>query len=389
MGATQPNIFPTPTASPDVVFTTFGPYLSLNYDMKTPYVDLWNVTVERQLSASWVVSAGYVGSHTANILESTPLNNANPAVTVARDVNGNVLPNGTCNPAGAAAAFQTCMTQFVNQRRPIYLANPAVGQYYGALDAYVTDGTQRYNGMLLTIGRRSARGLTVNANYTLSHCFGSPDGSGGGTANLGTGYNDPNNPHFDDGNCVSDRRHVFTLTAGAETPQFERRAARAVASGWRLFGSLRALSAPFLTVTPGSDRALNGQAATQRVNQASDTVYADDSIDPVTGGRRFLLSSGFAQPAFGTFGTLGRNSIEGIGSKSVDISLTRAFHLGGSRMLEFRGEAFNALNWLLWLQPGQAQQNLAPNLALTSATFGQILAAGDPRILQFALKYVF
>ena len=58
-------------------------------------------------------------------------------------------------------------------------------------------------------------------------------------------------------------------------------------------------------------------------------------------------------------------------------------------MLEFRGEAFNALNWLLWLQPGQAQQNLAPNLALTSATFGQILAAGDPRILQFALKYVF
>src|SRR5206468_2447103 len=103
VGATQPNIFPTPTASPDVVFTTFGPYLSLNYDMKTPYVDLWNVTVERQLSASWVVSAGYVGSHTANILESTPLNNANPAVTVARDVNGNVLPNGTCNPAAAAA----------------------------------------------------------------------------------------------------------------------------------------------------------------------------------------------------------------------------------------------------------------------------------------------
>jgi len=389
LGATQPNIFPTPTASPDVVFTTFGPYLSLNYDMKTPYVDLWNITVERQLSTSWVVSAGYVGSHTSNILESTPLNNANPTVTVARDVSGNVLPNGTCNPNGAAAAFQTCMTQFVNQRRPIYLANPAVGQYYGALDAYVTDGTQHYNGMLLTLGRRSARGLTLNANYTLSHCFGSPDGSGGATANLNTGYNDPNNPHFDDGNCTSDRRHVFTLTAGAETPQFEGRAARALGSGWRLFGSFRALSAPFLTVLPGTDRALNGQPGTQRVNQVADNVYADNSIDPVTGGRRFLASSAFAPAAFGTFGTLERNSIAGIGSKSIDISLTRAFRLGGSQIIEVRAEAFNALNWFQWLQPGQTQPTGAPTLPLNSATFGQILAAGDPRILQFALKYVF
>jgi hypothetical protein len=399
VGATQPNIFPTPTASPDVVFTSFGPYLSLNYDLKTPYVDSWNITIERQLATSWVVSAGYIGSHTSNILETTPLNSADPTVTVARDVNGNVLPNGTCNPAGAAAAFQTCMTQFVNQRRPIYLANPAVGQYYGPLDAYVTDGTQHYNGLLLSVGRRSARGLTVNANYTLSHCFGSPDGGGAATANLGTGYNDPNNLHFDDGNCTSDRRHVFVLTAGAEMPQFQGRAVRAVASGWRLFGSFRALSGPFLNITPGSDRALNGQTgappavpSTQRVNQISNDVYADNSIDPITGGRRFLRPSAFAQPALGTLGTMQRNSIEGIGSKNIDLSLTRAFHLPGSQLIEFRAEAFNALNWFQWLQPGQAQASgplAVPNLVLSGSTFGQILAAGDPRILQFAFKYVF
>jgi hypothetical protein len=243
--------------------------------------------------------------------------------------------------------------------------------------------------MLLTIGRRATRGLSVNANYTLSHCFGSPDGSGGGTANLGTGYNDPNNPRFDDGNCTSDRRHVFTLTAGAETPRFEGRAVRTVASGWRLFGSFRALSGPFLTVTPGSDRALNGQAGTQRVNQVADAVYADNSIDPVTGGRRFLLAGAFAQPAFGTFGLMQRNSIEGLGSKNIDLALSRVFRLVGTQGLEFRAEAFNAMNWFQWLQPGQAQPGLAPNLALTSATFGQVLGAGDPRILQFAFKYVF
>jgi hypothetical protein len=121
----------------------------------------------------------------------------------------------------------------------------------------------------------------------------------------------------------------------------------------------------------------------------SDNVFADNSIDPVTGGRRFLLASAFAQPAFGTFGAMQRNSIAGIGSKSIDISLTRAFHLGGSQLLEFRGEAFNALNWFQWLQPGQTQPTGVPTLPLNSATFGQILGAADPRILQFALKYVF
>jgi hypothetical protein len=387
LGSGQTNIFPTPTASPDVVFTLFGPYLSLNYDMKTPHVDLWNVTVERQLAPNWVVSAGYVGSHTSNILESTPLNNPSPSVTVARDLAGNVI--ATCNPA--AANFQTCMTQNQNQRRPFYLANPAQGQYFGNVDGYVTDGTQRYNGMLLSIARRAGRGATVSANYTLSHCSGSPDGFGGGTANLANGYNDPNDPHFDDGNCTSDRRHVFTLTAGVESPRFEGKnaALRTIASGWRLVGSFRALSGPFLTVTPGSDRALNSQAGTQRANQVLDNPYDDNSINPVNGGRKFLNPAAFAQPALGTLGTMARNSIEGVGSKNLDLTLLRVFRLSRSQSIEIRAEAFNAMNWVQWLQPGQTQPGLAPNLALSGATFGQILAAGDPRFLQFGIKYAF
>ena len=381
-GSGQTNIFPTPTASPGVVFTQFGPYLSLNYDMKTPYVDLWNITAERQLSASWVASISYVGSHTSHILETTPLNNANPAVTVARDLNGNILAaNGTC--VVGAANFQTCMTANQNQRRPFYLANSAVGQYYGNVDGFVTDGTQRYNGMLLSLARRATRGMTVSANYTLSHCYGSPDGFGGNTVNLGNGYNDPNNPHFDDGNCTSDRRHVFTLTAGAQTPGFSSAALKAVASGWRLTGSFRALSGPFLTVAPGSDRALNSQTGTQRANQILDDPYGDDSINPANGARRFLNPLAFAQPAFGTLGTMQRNSIEGIGSKNIDLALSRVFGLIGSQRLEVRAEAFNAMNWFQWQNP------TAANLNFSAATFGQLTTAGDPRFLQFALKYTF
>ena len=84
----------------------------------------------------------------------------------------------------------------------------------------MTDGTQHYNGMVLHISRRAGRGATVSANYTLSKCYGSPPGNGGtASPNLGTGYNNPNDHGFDDGNRDTDRRHVFTMTAGISSPQ--------------------------------------------------------------------------------------------------------------------------------------------------------------------------
>jgi hypothetical protein len=287
------------------------------------------------------------------------------------------------------------MTQILNQRRPFYLANPAVGQFYGPVDMYVTDGTQRYNGLLLSVSRRASSGTTLTANYALGHCYGSPNGSGGGTANLSTGYNLKDDHHFDDGNCETDRRHIFTLTAGVESPRLSggNAALRALGSGWRLVGSFRALSGQFLNVVTGSDIALNGQfnamGQTQRVNQVLDDPFADRSINPVNGGMRYLNPSAFAQPALGTLGNLKRHSIEGIGNRNLDLALSRQFRLGNSQALEFRAEAFNAFNWFQWLQPGQLSTILNPVVNLSSPTFGQITTAGDPRILQFALKYVF
>ena len=103
--------------------------------------------------------------------------------------------------------------------------------------------------------------------------------------------------------------------------------------------------------------------------------YGDNSIDPVTGGRRFLLASAFAQPALGTLGTMQRNSIEGIGSKNIDLALSRVFHLTGAQNLEVRAEAFNALNWFQC-----ARQTRRPRRTWTcpAATFGQILDGRRP-----------
>jgi hypothetical protein len=342
-------------------FSLNGPFLSLSDDMKSTSVDMWNITVERQIER-WVMSAGYVGSRTNNIWESTPLNNA-----LFVNVNG-----------------QAPSTANLNARRPFTLADPTNGQYYGPVDLYVTDGKQHYNGMILSARRIAAR-TSLAVNYTLSHCYGSPDGNGGGTTNVSVGYNIPANPGFDDGNCTADRLHNFSTTASIESPQLSSPGMRAAFSGWRLAGSFSALTGSWLTIAAGTDRALNGQAATQRGNQISDNVYGDQSIDPVTGGIRFLTPVGtaFTIPALGTMGTVARNTVRGPGSKNVTLALTRNFRLTNSQAVEIRAEAFNAFNWFNWGNP---------SVALNSSTFGQITSTNpsiSPRVIQLAAKFTF
>src|SRR5215470_2430803 len=71
----QTNIFPV-TFDQNATFSLNGPFLSLTNNMKSTSVHSFNVTVERQLGARWIATAGYLGSRTNNIWESTPLNNA-------------------------------------------------------------------------------------------------------------------------------------------------------------------------------------------------------------------------------------------------------------------------------------------------------------------------
>jgi carboxypeptidase family protein len=355
----QTNIFPV-TFNQNAPFSLNGPFLSLTNDMVTTNVHSFNVTVERQIAGRWFATAGYVGSRTNNIWESTPLNNAL------------FIPVPGTNAAPSIAN--------TNSRRPLNLIDPNNGKYFAALDQYVSDGSQTYNGLLLSV--RGGTALTaVNANYTLSHCYGAPEGGGGSTTNVSVGYNIPSNPHFDDGNCAADRLHNFAMTASVQTPRFNTPALRAAFSDWRLVGGFRKTTGPWLTVTTGSDIALNGQVATQRANQVLDDPYADMSINPANGGMRFLNPAAFAQPATGTLGTGARNGIRGMGTRSLDLSLTRVIRIAGTQDVEVRVDAFNAFNWFQWGQPATALNNLA--------TFGQITSAGAPRAMQFAVKYRF
>jgi hypothetical protein len=253
----------------------------------------------------------------------------------------------------------------------LYLQNPDQGQYYSNLVMADDANTRTYNGMTLSVQRRRARGVTVQGNYTWSHCI---DGGYEDSIQTTGGQTIERRP-FNRGNCELDRRHNFNMSTVYETPQFSNTTLRVLGSGWRVSGIVRLLSGAALTVISGVDQALSG-TSDQRPDQLLPSVYASNkSVD------QWLNPAAFAMPALGTYGNVGSQSVRGPGRIRIDMGLTRTFNVRERQSLEFRAEAFNLPNHM---NPDD------PVLTLNSSTtFGKILSAADARIMQFALKYVF
>ena len=106
---------------------------------------------------------------------------------------------------------------------------------------------RRYRGLKLSAQRRSASGVSLSANYTVSHCFGHRMGDG--IHQFAAGPTNPADLDFDRGNCTQNRSHIANMTMGYQTPRLARPVLRVIASDWRISGILSASSGGWLTVT--------------------------------------------------------------------------------------------------------------------------------------------
>jgi len=258
----------------------------------------------------------------------------------------------------------------IQQRRVLNLANPKEGQYYGAINGLDDGGTGNYSGMLLSVQRRAARGLTISSNYTWSHCIADVIK----TSQTSTEYTIPNDRSSGRGNCGSDRRHAFNSSTVYQTPDFANSTMKLLFSKWQISGIVKLMAGQYFDVTAGTDRALTGTA-----NQKGNQLMADVFMPNKT-ANQWLNPAAFAIPANGTYGTMAAMSIRGPKSTQIDMGITRSFQVREQQSVQFRWEVFNVPNVV-------NLQN--PVSALNSANFGKILTSSDPRIMQVALKYVF
>ena len=366
------NPFPR-VLTKDASFVTFGAYENMPFNPKPTYSQQWNLSLEKQIGTNWLVSGNYVGT---SIIHLWGGNQMNPAV---------FLGLGPCTLPGQTTSTPVCSTTGnINNRRALNVESFAQGQFYGGIQQLDDGGTGGYEGMVLSVQRRQARGLTVQGTYTLAHCI--SDLADPELAVAGQPYTIPGNRHYDRGNCpTSDRRQVFSTSAVYLTPQLASNKLRMFASGWQITGIFRLRSGPFLSVQSGFDQALTGQSNQRAVQVLANPYLQDKNID------QYLNPAAFVQPQLGTYSSLGANTVVAPGLVQIDMGVTRNFEVREKQNLQFRAEVFNLPNHVN-LSPTDPTNPAAASTGfniLSSSSFGRFLAAYDPRILQFALKYVF
>jgi hypothetical protein len=296
---------------------------------------------------------------------------------------------------GLKAPGPCSTTANTNQRRLLYLQNAALGQAYSGIGQIDDGGTQTYDALNLSVRRALSHGFTAGANYTWSHCIGDPYNQ---NPPAGAGVAPPDNRRQWRSNCNGpDVRQLFTLNVVTTTPKFSNRPLRILASDWQIAPILSLKSAQFFTVFSGTDNALSGQGL-QTPNLVNLNPYpANQSVNGWINKSAFAYIPGSpGAPLPPSYGNLGYNNMKGPGVFQFNLAVSRNFPVWGEgRTIQLRGEAFNLPNHLNPAAPGAG--GTTTNV-LTAPNFGQItsdisgnngIGAGDYRVIQLAMKFVF
>jgi hypothetical protein len=351
-------------------FPTSGVYAVSDTNLQNPQVNTWNLSIQRQVG-SWLLSASYIGNHTAHLWSS-------------RELNPQVYIPGNCvaGQYGLTAAGPCSNTSGGNTaaRRLLTILNPAWGPWYSTI-AYLDAGaTSAYNGMLLSAQHRLANNFSVLANWTYSHCIADPST----TELTGPSYVDPNDRSADRSSCSADHRQQVNISGVLSSPHVNGRILGWL-NGWQASPIFHWSTGNLTSATYGTDVALTG-AGSQRAQQILPDVYGDRSVTNYLNINAFLAPT--AAPK-GVYATTRPFTISGPPVMNIDLALSRNFKIRERQTITFRAEAFNLPNSVMFGPPTGALNSInfgriAPQIQSTAP--GTTTTA---RIMQFALKYAF
>ena len=178
------------------------------------------------------------------------------------------------------------------------------------------------------------------------------------------------------------RRHRFVTSWVLEVPDVgtDNVVARAALNGWQVTGILQYQSGQPYTITTGNDTSRDGIGG----DRGKTTGV---SMDPPDGSDQtvWFNPAAFAAADIGTFGTVGRGAYFGPSTYYFDMGLSKNVRFSNDMGVQFRAEFFNIFNQVNFANPNTGLNN--------AASFGRITGThanqGDPRIMQFGLKFVF
>lgn len=310
-----------------LTFWQFDPY------EPDPYIQEWNFTLQKVVGKVLSLQAAYVGSKGTHLNYALPINIPQPGA-------------GTIQ----ARRFNT---------------------FWGAGDVYENTSYSNYNALQVSAETRSWHGLYLLGGYTWSKSLDI------GSTDVGDSPENPYDLRNEYGRSDFNVPSRFTLSMTYDLPFLRNR--RDVLSdalgGWRVANIITLQSGLPFTPTIATDQANTGTS--QRPNRIGSGTLANPTIN------EWFNVSAFAVPAQYTYGTSGRNILNGPPLSDWDFSLFKTFLLSRAHegiQAQFRGEFFNLTNTPYFGLPVTNIQ---------TGTAGRILSAGSPRVVQLVMKILF
>ena len=302
-----------------------------NPHLKTPMIQQWNVTVERDLGHSLVARASYRGSMSTQL-------------PVFYDLN---LPQASTSD----------LTNIYNY-----------SLWTGGNINYETDGAiQKSTALDVFLDRKFAKGVQFQIAYTYSKNMTDSSVSNGES---GTATN-PYNRHYDWGNNTLIPRQRFVPTVLWEIPYGRGKAwganspgtVNAILGGWELSSLIVIQSGTYFSPTfDGSSWLQVRNGAANRPNCTGSSPYTGNSGWSWENNALYLNAAAFSVPTPGTYGNCPANSLVGPGAWTANLGLHKSFNLTERLQLKFEGNFMNLFN-----HPNKANPN--PDL---TAGIGQI-----------------
>ncbi|MBK5294689.1 MAG: TonB-dependent receptor, partial [Acidobacteriia bacterium] len=321
-----------------------------------PRITQWNFGIQRNLPLQTVVEVAYVASRNSNqprtIAANSPRFDSSEAVNIRRVRLQDVRPF------------------------PVYTAFSAV-QY---------DSSGDYHSLQINATRRFSAGFSLDGSFTFSK---STDTASGFSDSFQIPWQFPGIEH-----ALSSLDRPRSLTIGWvwELPFGKgrrylngNRFASAILGGFQLNGIFSAADGLPLTITQQN---ANLVLQTQRPNVRNSANLSGKAAEPRFEGpaRRWLIAT--TDPSFPFepsgnlgLGNLGRNTSREPGFVNFNLSAFRNFNINDRIRLQFRAEAYNALNHVNFLEPSSA--------SISAANYGLITNAAPARQVQLGLRLSF
>ncbi len=361
----------------DINWAAFEPISGIpGYDMHnhTPYTEEWVLSIERQAGPKTVFGASYIGSssHRQHVLiEPNP---GDPALCLSLSQPGDVMPGTlTCGPFGENTVYYPAGGGVVKGVRG------PLGSNFGSDALQSNMGAANFNSLQLSARHTSGR-LEFDASYTYGK---SMDQS----SNMGEEVN-PFEPALSYAISSYDLKHNFVVSYDYQLPFDQFFPPGRLTKGWSLSGITHFSTGFPVTMINNGDNSLIGTNPNGVNNSSIDEPdYNGGPLklnkNPRGNGNNYFNTTAFSMNALGEPGTSKRRFFYGAGQDNYDMAVAKHLPFTESKSLLFRVEAFNVFNHAQFFGPQAVDGDIG------DTTFGNVISAAPPRILQGALKFDF